>query len=174
MVPDPALTPGIDPEVDVDAFRAAVGHFATGVTVVTTLGEGLDHAMTANAFTSVSLDPLLVLLCVDREARFCDAVLAAGVWGVSVLDDTARAAADWLATRGRPLHGQLDRVPHRRGPVTGVALLDAALATLECRTTAVHPGGDHLIVLSEVLGVQLPRPGAERLLLWRSRYHRLG
>ena len=170
MVPDPAVSSTVDP----DAFRAAVAQFATGVTVVTTLGGGMDHAMTANAFTSVSLDPLLVLVCVDREARFCDAVLAAGRWGVSVLDDTARPAAEWLALRGRPLHGQLDRVPHRRGPLTGVALLEASLVTLECRTSAVHPGGDHVIVVGEVLALQAPRPTGAPLLWWRSRYRRLG
>ena len=90
--------------------------------------------MTASAFTSVSLDPLLVLVCVDKEARFRDAVLESGIWGVSVLSRAGRRAADWFATKGRPLVGQLDRFPHHRGQVTGAALLDDALAWLECRT----------------------------------------
>lgn len=156
---------------DADAFRAAVGRFPTGVAVVTTRRDGLDHAMTVNAFTSVSLDPLLVLFCVDRDARFHDAVTEAGVWGVSMLEDRARPAADWLATRGRPLHGQLNRVPHHRGTATDVVLLDAALATLECRTSALHPGGDHTIVVGEVLALDLPRPRGRPLLWWRGRYH---
>ena len=64
--------------VTVESFRRAVGRFATGVTVVTAVDGGLDHAMTASAFTSVSLDPLLVLVCVEKEARFHDAITAAG------------------------------------------------------------------------------------------------
>ena len=76
--------------------------------------------MTANAVTSVSLEPMLVLVCVELEARFHDAILEAGVWGVSILAAPARPAADWLATRGRPLHGQLDRIAHTHGPQTGV------------------------------------------------------
>ena len=100
--------------VTVDSLPApAVGRFATGVTVVTAVDGGLDHAMTASAFTSVSLDPMLVLVCVENEARFHDAIIAAGAWAVSILDASARPVAEWLATRGRPLHGQLDRIPFR-------------------------------------------------------------
>ncbi len=157
-----------------DAFRSALARFATGVTVITTVADGVDHAMTANAFTAVSLDPLLVLVCVEQEARFHDAVTESGEWGVSVLDDSARLASVWFSTRGRPLHGQLDRYPHIRGPLTGVALLAASLATLECRTTAVHAGGDHSILVGEVLSVALPRPDASPLLWYRGRYHALG
>ncbi|MDP9392777.1 MAG: flavin reductase family protein [Actinomycetota bacterium] len=151
-------------------FRAAAGRFATGVTVVTTVSDGMDHAMTANAFTSVSLDPLLVLVCVAREARFHDAILDSGLWGVSVLEASARPASAWFATRGRPLHGQLTRYAHHRGARTGVALLDASLATLECRTWAVHDGGDHSIVVGEVLAVELPQPDGQPLLWFRAGY----
>lgn len=156
-----------------DLFRRAAGRFATGVCVVTTRADGLDHAMTANAFTSVSLDPLLVLVCVETDARFHDAITAAGGWGVSVLAESARGTADWLATRGRPLHGQLDRVAHHAGPLTGAALLDGSLATLECRTQAVHPGGDHSIVVGQVLGVALGDDGGSPLVYHRSAYRRL-
>ena len=160
-------------QVDEGVFRRAMGRFVTGVTIVTTADRGFDHAMTANAFTSVSLDPLLVLVCVEQEARFHEAIEAAGVWSVSVLDDSARGVADWLATRGRPLHGQLDRVPHHRGPHTGIALLDQSLATLECRTTALHLGGDHTIVIGEVVGVHLVESDAAALVYYRGGYGRL-
>jgi flavin reductase (DIM6/NTAB) family NADH-FMN oxidoreductase RutF len=150
-----------------------MGRFASGVTVVTArLGE-LDHAMTANAFVSVSLDPMLVLVCVELEARFHDAITESGAWGVSVLDGSARATSEWLATRGRPLHGQLDRVPHHRGPATGVALLDATLATVECRTTATYPGGDHTIVLGEVLAIATRDTDDGGLIHYRGRYDRI-
>ena len=155
---------------DVDLFRRAIGRFATGVSVLTTRTRELDHAMTASALTSVSLEPLLLLVCVEREARFHDAVVDAGVWGISVLSSHDRPGADWLATRGRPLHGQLERIPHHRGLQTGVALLDGALSTFECHTTAVHPAGDHSIVVGEVVSVTTaPHPG-EALLYYRGRY----
>ncbi|GAB3245607.1 flavin reductase family protein [Kineosporia babensis] len=159
--------------VDQGTFRRAVGRFATGICVVTSREGRLDHAMTVNAFTSVSLDPLLVLVCVEREARFHDAVVEAGVWGVSVLDSGHRPVADWLANRGRPLIGQLDRIPHHRGPETDVALLDEAVATLECRTTAVYPGGDHNIVLGEVVAADVCDDRSGALLYHRGAYRQL-
>ena len=126
-------------EPDPDLFRRADGRFATGVVITSCLDDGFDHAMTANAFASVSLEPMLVLVCVETETRYHDAVMRTDYWGVSVLGAASRGAAQWLATRGRPLHGQLDPVAHYRGAKTGVALLDGALAALECRTTAGVP-----------------------------------
>ena len=162
-------TPDIDPP-DIDSFRRAMGRFATGVTMLTTRTRDVDYAMTASALTSVSLEPLLLLACVEREGRFHDAVLDSGIWGVSVLSGRDRPGADWLATRGRPLHGQLDRLPHHHGPQTGVALLDDALSTFECRTTAVHPAGDHSIVVGEVVSVASAAHPGEALLYYRGRY----
>jgi flavin reductase (DIM6/NTAB) family NADH-FMN oxidoreductase RutF len=168
---DVGLAAGYD--LHVARFRRAAARFVTGVTVVSTRVGATDHAMTANAFTSVSLDPVLVLVCVERDARFHDAVEAAGVWGVSVLAEASRGASQWLATRGRPLHGQLDRVPHHRGEVTGVPLLDQSLATFECRTTALHPGGDHSIVVGEVVAVELPDVPGRPLVYYRGGYTHL-
>ena len=84
--------------------------------------------MTVSAFTSVSLDPLLVLFCAEKIARFHDAVIAAGFWSVSVLGEEAEKTARWLATQGRPLDGQLDGIEHHAGPQTGAPILDGALA----------------------------------------------
>jgi flavin reductase (DIM6/NTAB) family NADH-FMN oxidoreductase RutF len=112
--------------------------------------------MTVSAFTSVSLDPPLVLFCAEKIARFHDAVLAEGSWAVSVLAEDDEKTARWLATRGRPLDGQLEGVAHHPGPATGAPLLDDALAALECRTTAVHDAGDHSIVVGEVEAVTAP------------------
>ena len=155
---------------DVDLFRRAMSRFATGVSVLTTRTRDIDHAMTANALTSVSLEPMLLLVCVEREARFHDAVVEAGIWGLSVLAAAERPAADWLATRGRPLHGQLDLIAHHQGPQTGVALLDSAMSTFECRTTAVHPAGDHSIVVGEVVSVTATAHPGEALVYYRGRY----
>jgi flavin reductase (DIM6/NTAB) family NADH-FMN oxidoreductase RutF len=147
-----------------------MGRFATGVSVLTTFSGGHDHAMTANALASVSMDPMLVLVCVEIDARFHDAITESGVWGISVLSSSQRPTAEWLATQGRPLHGQLDRIAHRRGPVTGVALLDDTLATIECRTTGIHAAGDHSIVVGEVVSLQTNDHPGDALLYYRSRY----
>ena len=132
--------------VDQNAFRGALGRFASGVTVVTTVLDGVDHAMTASAFTSVSLDPPLVLVCSHKSSRFHDAVLDSGVWGVSILAEEGMAASAWFAHRGRPLETQFDDIPHRRGD-TGVVLLEQSLAWLECTTANVIDGGDHTILV---------------------------
>ncbi len=134
-------------------YRQAAGRMPTGILVVGTTLDGTDHAMTVSAFSSVSLAPLLVLFCAEKIARFHDTVLAAGFWSVSVLGEDSEKTARWLATRGRPLDGQLDGIDHHAGPVTGAPVLDAALSALECRTVAVHDGGDHSIIVGEVVGV---------------------
>lgn len=139
-----------------EQFRRASGFLANGITVVTTRLGDVDHAMTANSFTTVSLDPLLVLVCAARDTRFLDAVLQSGQWAVSILDASAHEAAVWFATKGRPLAGQLDRVPHTRGPESGAAVLDSALSVLEVVTTATHDGGDHVIVVGRVVSVAIP------------------
>lgn len=152
-----------------EAFRQSVSRYATGVTVVTTLADGADHAMTANSFTSVSLDPLLVLFCVERDARFREAVIASGHWGVSVLASTARRHAEWFATRGRPLIGQFANAPHHRGE-SGVILLDDAIAWLECETHAVHQAGDHDIVVGRVKVIHELPELRDPLVWWARSY----
>lgn len=161
-------------QFDEAQFKAALAHFVTGIVVVTTTVRGEDHAMTANAFTSVSLDPPVVLVCVEKIARFHASVLEAGVWGVSVLADDAGKAATWFATRGRPLQGQFDAVPLFRGQKTGVPLLADALSTLECATRSLHDGGDHTVVLGDALSVAVPAPKGSPLVYWSGGYHAVG
>ncbi|MGL5817242.1 MAG: flavin reductase family protein [Phycicoccus sp.] len=164
------MTPVVEDPLDPARYRQAMGRLPSGVCVLTTVAGGHDHAMTADTVTSVSLDPLLVLCCVEIENRFHDAVVEAGVWGVSVLAADQRPLSEWFATRGRPLHGQLDRAGHRRGPATGAALLDGALMHLECRTRDVHPAGDHVVLIAEVLAVELPDTAGPALVHFRGRY----
>ncbi|GAA4926657.1 flavin reductase (DIM6/NTAB) family NADH-FMN oxidoreductase RutF [Nonomuraea thailandensis] len=161
----------IERHVDPGAYRKVVGRFATGVAIVTTRLGDVDHAMTINSFTSVSLDPLLVLFCAEKVARFHDAVMEAGVWGVSVLPASMEDASRFFAHRGRPLNGQLARWPHHQGE-SGVALFDEAIATVECATTAVHDGGDHSIVVGAVTALGTPADGAP-LLYHEGRYKSL-
>ncbi|GAA2027082.1 flavin reductase family protein [Pseudokineococcus marinus] len=164
---------GSAPPVDVDEYRRAAGRFASGVCVVSTRLRGHDHAITLSSFASVSLDPVLVLVCVHADARFYDAVEETGTWGLSVLAARARPAATWLATPGRPVVDQLARVPHRRGPLTGAALLEESVATMECATEAEHPAGTHVVLVGRVLGVSLAPEDERPLLHHRGAYAEL-
>lgn len=155
--------------VDPDIYRQAMGRLASGVSVLTARTGEIDHAMTADSVTSVSLDPVMLLFCVSQEARFHDAITAADSFGVSLLDHAQRPAATWFATSGRPLKGQLDRVAHHRGP-GGNALLDGSMATLECAVDARHAAGDHTIVVGRVLYLELNDDPGEALVHFRGRY----
>jgi flavin reductase (DIM6/NTAB) family NADH-FMN oxidoreductase RutF len=150
-------------------LRRAMSRLAGGVVVLSTRLGTHDHAMTASAVCSVSLEPPLVLACVEVAARFHDAVLESGVLGMSILTAAQRAHADWLATPGRPVIGQLDRIPVHRAP-SGVVLLDESLATLDCVTWAVHPAGDHSIVVAEVMAITLADDPEAALVYYRNRF----
>ena len=152
------------------AFRAALGRFTSGVTVVSTRYGGIDHAITASAFTSVSLVPPRVLVCVETRTRFHDPMLATGRWGASILASTGQDAASWLATRGRDLTHQLDRFPHHPGAVTGAALINEALGWMECETWRTYDGGDHTIVVGTVLAAAVASGRDDPLLYYRSHY----
>jgi flavin reductase (DIM6/NTAB) family NADH-FMN oxidoreductase RutF len=162
-------------EVGHRRYRDAMGLFPTGVTLLTTRApDGVDYAMTANSVTSVSLDPTLVLVCVEHASRLHGALLASGLWGISVLAADAEPLSRRLARRGHSTAEALATVPHHRGPHTGAVLLDSALSTVECRTWAAHPGGDHTVVIGEVLAVATPRPDLPPLTWHRGRYTGLG
>ena len=156
--------------LDVLDYRRVVGRFATGVTVITASLDGEQHAMTCNSFTSVSLDPVLVLFCAEKIARFHDVVLASGSWAVSVLAQGQEEVSRRFAVRGRPLEDQFSGLPYSPGPVTGAALLDGALAALECRTVSVTEAGDHTVFIGEVLGLGVPDPEGDPLLYYEGRY----
>ena len=124
-----------------DDFRATLGRFASGVTVVTaTAPDGRDLGMTLSAFSSLSLDPPLVLICVDRGATMHDVLAEGVVFGVNVL------AAEQEALSRRFAKGDTAErfagVGYTRGAL-GAPLLDGTLAWMECRVAARHPGGDH-------------------------------
>jgi flavin reductase (DIM6/NTAB) family NADH-FMN oxidoreductase RutF len=162
-----------DGPVDPQAYRSAMARFATGVTTVTARGRH-PHAMTANAVASVTLDPPTLLVCLEQDSRVHDAVLEDGRFGVSVLAHDQQAVADWLASRGRPLLGQLERVPHEAGPVLGVPVVSGAIAAFECEVVAAHPVGTHSVVLGEVRWVGGDRGGEAPLVWFASGYRGLG
>lgn len=153
-------------------FRRATSRYATGIAIVTTVDGGIDHAMTANSFTSVSLDPLLALVCVERDSRFHAAVLAAGVWAVSFLPAGGERTARWFATRGRPLARQFDTVRTHRG-ANGCLLLADSLAGLELNTAQVITAGDHDILIGSVTAVHDPQDTADPTVYFASRFRDL-
>jgi flavin reductase (DIM6/NTAB) family NADH-FMN oxidoreductase RutF len=149
-------------------LRRAFGAFATGVTVVT-VGGRVPHGMTANSFTSVSLDPPLVLVCVEENAVMHDALATAGQFGVSVLSAAHAETARYFADRRRPLGAeQFVAVGWRPGEHTGAPLITGALAHFECTVWRRYDGGDHTIFLGRVLGLSSGGP-EEGLLFHRGR-----
>lgn len=159
--------------VDRAEFRRAVSLFTSGVTVVTTRSRGADHAMTANSFTSVSLEPPLALICVRRTARFHAAVLDSGLWSVSVLGSDQENAARFFALSGRSIEGQFEGWPHHCGSTNGIPVLSSAIAGLDCRTVAVHDGGDHSIIVGEVREVTASEVDCDPLVFFNSGYRRI-
>ena len=135
--------------VDPDTFRAALGRFATGVTIVTTKdADGADWGMTVSAFSSVSLRPPLVMASIGHEASMAPAMTNAEVFGVSVLErgqePLSRHFADTDAVRFEGVH-------FTRGRITGVALMNDALAWLECRVVQRVESGDHTLYIGDVI-----------------------
>ena len=154
-------------------FRKALGCFATGVTVITVDYDGEVHGMTANAFTSVSLDPQLVLVCVDHKAKTHAQLHAKKRFGVNVLASDQRAISQYYAKPARTHEraeeeagAKFDRTPH------GTPVLHGALAYLECRLHNAQDAGDHTIFIAEVEDVVV-REG-DPLLFFRGNYRQIG
>jgi flavin reductase (DIM6/NTAB) family NADH-FMN oxidoreductase RutF len=147
-----------------DALRHVMGQFSSGVTVVTALRQGVKHAMTATAVCSVSLEPPLILVCVSRASRFHTAIMEADTWCVSLLSADQAPVARHFANRGRDLLSQFDHVPFTPSPKSRTPLIDGALAWMECVTYGRHDGGDHTIVVGELVQTSGsgPREPAER------------
>jgi flavin reductase (DIM6/NTAB) family NADH-FMN oxidoreductase RutF len=155
-------------EISAAVFRYAMGHFATGVTVVTSIGDdGEPVGTTASAVTSLSLDPPLVLVCFDRESLTLQAIRAHGAFVVNVLAAPQQHLSANFARRG--LAAAWDGVRHRPGP-TGSPRLDGVLAALECTVENRLPGGDHEIVVGRVQDVEISNDKARPLLYWRGSY----
>lgn len=156
--------------IDQALFRKVAGRFATGVTVVTTVVDGHPHGMTANAFTSVSLDPSLVLICVERLARTSDYVLAAGAFAVNILAVDQVALSVYFAGP-RDDNDELAAFAHHPG-ATGSPILGGTVGYLDCRLTASVPAGDHLIFVGEVVDAAFVAE-REPLVFEGGRYRRL-
>jgi flavin reductase (DIM6/NTAB) family NADH-FMN oxidoreductase RutF len=151
-----------------DDFRRVLGHFASGVTIVSTCdADGRPTGLTASAFSSVSLDPPLILVCVDHKSQSYPAMRERGRFAVNIL------AADQEAVSRRFASSRLDKfdgVPHRISDL-GVPLVEGAIAQLECVTVSMHVEGDHTIFVGRV--ERAGAAGGDPLLYSRGRYERL-
>jgi len=149
-------------------FRHAMGHFATGVTVVTSIGaDGAPVGTTANAVTALSLDPPLVLVCFDLDSLTLRAIRGHGAFVVNVLAAAQQHLSANFARRG--LSAAWDGVRHRHGP-TGSPRLEGVLAVLECTVEHCLPGGDHEIVVGRVSHAETSAVPAAPLVYFRGSY----
>jgi flavin reductase (DIM6/NTAB) family NADH-FMN oxidoreductase RutF len=152
-------------------FRDAAARFASGVTVAAAAHEGLHHAITATAFASLSVDPPMVLLALDRAGQLIGLVRGSGHVGLSVLSVEQEHIGRLASTRGRALQTDVDEAPTTTA-VTGAPLLIGALAWFDCEVESISEHGDHAIIVGRV--VAAASTGGEPLLYFARRYHRLG
>lgn len=156
--------------IDPRAFRTVLGHFATGVTIVTTRHDGAPLGFTANAFASVSLAPPLVLVCVGLGNASLGAIQASGVFAVNILAADQAETARAFARNGPEKQGLFAVLAHHAA-TTGAPILNDALAWVDCRLTASYPGGDHLILVGAVQA--LDSRLADPLLFYSGQYFEL-
>ena len=152
---------------DEAAYRAVLGHFATGVSIITAMDGEEPVGLAVNSFTSVSLDPPLVLFCAAYSSTTWPRIQSAGSWCVNILDEAGETMSRTFATKG------IDKfagVGYRIGP-SGAPVLEDALAYVDCTTLAEHDAGDHVIVVGKVLELG-HRTEGKPLLFYRGGYGR--
>ncbi len=160
--------PGRVAPVTSEEFRRACGRFATGVTIASVADpEGVPHGLTVSSFTSVSLNPPLVLICLGHAVTVIDIFRNSEFFGINVLADNQRDLSDRFARKGQDRFGGLD---WRRG-TTGVPLLAGVLASMECAISQRVTAGDHDIFIGEMVSAQATE--GEPLIHFASRYRAL-
>jgi len=155
--------------IDATTFRRVIGSFATGIAVVTTENDGRLHGLTANSVTSVSLDPLLLLVCVDKAAHAHAEMARCRSFGVSILAADQRNVSSLFAKTGEPELGSLRGIAFRWGQ-SGCPLVEGALAHFECCPHAEVDAGDHTIFVGRVLYGDVDRDDVGPLLYFRGGY----
>ena len=161
-MPHPDLTA---PDTEAARFRQVLGHFCTGVTVITTVGDGGPAGFACQAFAALSLEPPLVLFCPSRSSMTWPVIVRAGHFCANVLADGQQELARVFGTSGRDKFAE---VPWFPSP-SGAPVLDGALTWVECDVEAVHEAGDHYLVTGRVTGLGPGRAGRP-LLFYRGRY----
>jgi flavin reductase (DIM6/NTAB) family NADH-FMN oxidoreductase RutF len=156
-----------DDRVDALAFRRVMAHFPTGVSVVTTFEDGKRHGMTANSVTSVSLEPVMLLVCLAREARTSSAVQRCGRFAVNLLRDDQEDVSRRFA---QPGGDHFEGYEFEEGP-DGLPLLPGALAHVVCRVSEIVPAGDHDVVFGDVQDCRIN--GGNPLLFFLGGYRSL-
>jgi len=156
------------PTIDAAHFRQVLGHFATGVTIVTAMDGDEPVGVAANSFTSVSLDPPLVAFCAAHESTTWPRIQAGGVFCVNILEEDQEDICRLFATRGAD---RFRSIGWRRAPQTGSPVLSDVLAWLDCRIEAEHQAGDHVIAVARVLELESSHRGRP-LLFYRGGYGR--
>src|ERR1700674_2551377 len=160
------------PHLTAFEFRKALGHFTTGVTVVTVEFEpGKIHGMTANSFTSVSLDPMLILVCVDHRAKMLPLLAKKKRFGISVLKAGQEAIAEDFAKHEQSAEAEERLSIRDRWSPGGSRVLATTLLKLSCEVTASHVAGDHTIFVGEVEEAEMHE--GEPLLYFRGEYRRM-
>ncbi len=162
---------------DAQSFKAGLGRFASGVTVVTTSGQQGDHGMTASAFTSLSIDPPLVLVCVKKGNTTHELLENASGFGINILAEDQVSVSNRFAGWGFPPdQDKWADLSITRGEVSGAPLIGGALANLDCTKWAAHDGGDHTIFVGQVEGVvaEGDREGLAPLLYFAGKYRGAG
>ena len=155
--------------VDTNAFRTTLGHFATGIAVAATRDpQGKPLGVTVNSLTSVSLDPPLVLFCLERAAKSHAAFVASGCFALSVLTEEQQHLSRGFAAAPEAHWDEIE--PEVR--TSGAPIIKGALAWIDCTTEAIHPAGDHDILIGRVVALGHARHGRP-LLYWRGRYRHL-
>jgi 3-hydroxy-9,10-secoandrosta-1,3,5(10)-triene-9,17-dione monooxygenase reductase component len=153
-----------------DTFRKVMGHFVTGITVVTTLQDGRPRGITVNALTSVSLDPPLVVVALDRRRFITPSVHETGRYAVNVLSEDQQALSDCFAGAAvEPSRDEFCGASWSPGP-TGLPLLHGAIATLECTVTETFQAGDHELFVARVDSLGNAEPHPMPLLYYRRQY----
>lgn len=160
-------------EIDSDTFRRVMGHFVTGVTVVTAFDDGQPFGITVNALSSVSLDPPLVMVALDRRRFLTPIVRAGGRYAVNILSEEQQALSDCFA--GAPVQPGRDAFCgaawHLGG--SGLPLIDGAIATLECTVVETFSAGDHDLFIGQVDALANDPGHSMPLLYYRRRYLRI-
>lgn len=155
------------------AFRRVMGHFVTGITVVTTLDEGGPQGITVNALTSVSLEPPLVMVALDRRRFITPAVRQSGRYAVNVLSEDQQALSDCFA--GAPVSPGREAFCGAawHAGATGLPLIDGAIASLECTVVQTFSAGDHDLFIGHVDALVNDEHHPQPLLYYRRRYLRI-
>jgi flavin reductase (DIM6/NTAB) family NADH-FMN oxidoreductase RutF/ubiquinone/menaquinone biosynthesis C-methylase UbiE len=154
-------------------FRRVLGHFATGVTVVTTAHKGVLQGMTVNSFSSVSLDPPLVLFCADKRALTHAAIQASGIFAVNLLAEPQRAVSDLFAGKANEAERHDLLAATARISASGSPIIAGALGFIDCTVSATHDAGDHVIYVGAVVEAGRGETAAP-LLYYRGTYQALG